>query len=47
MVKLKNHKVSNINSAFESGELHVDTISGATVTSQEANEPMNNIIEGN
>lgn len=39
--------VSEINSAFESGELHVDVISGATVISQEANELMNNIITGN
>src|SRR5699024_2037768 len=39
--------VSEINSAFESGELHVDVVSGATVISQEANELMNNIIKGN
>lgn len=36
-----------LNSAFESGELHVNTISGATVLSQEASDIMKDIIKGN
>lgn len=39
--------VHQINNQFESGMFKVDTISGATVISQEANELMDEIIANN